>query len=252
MNRGPEVSGSWPVIAIDGGAGTGKTTSAALVAQRLGFCYVDSGAVYRAVALALHEAGIREAVDPRLAGLVRELPLRIEPTPAGFHVFLGPRELGGELRSPEISHLSSALAVRSDVRSRVTALLRDAAGTGPLVVEGRDIGTVVFPDAILKVFLSAALPVRAHRRRLDLLGQGRDQSEEEVARDLAARDLRDATRAEAPLRPAPEALHVDTSAIGVEDQVRAILEGYARARRGSGARPPGSEVETEGSEAEPG
>jgi len=218
------------IIAIDGGAGTGKTTSAALVAERLGFCYVDSGAVYRAVALALHGAGIRRADDPALAEALGRLALRIEPTPTAFRVFLGPRELGLELRSPEISHLSSALAVRSEVRERVTELLRAAASLGHLVVEGRDIGTVVFPDATLKVFLQAELMVRARRRRLDLARQGREQSEEQVARDLAERDQRDSSRSEAPLRRAPDALLVDTSATDIEGQVQQILDAYRRAR----------------------
>jgi cytidylate kinase len=227
ISRGED--GSWPIIAIDGGAGTGKTTSAARVADRLGFCYIDSGAIYRAIALAMREGGNEDPMAQHLAEAVRALSLRIEPTPRAFRVFLGARELGLEIRSPEISRLSSQLSVRPEVRDKVSLLLREAARLGPLVVEGRDIGTVVFPRATLKVFLSADLSVRAERRRLDLLRQGRGQSVEEVAQELAERDQRDSSRETAPLRPAAGALVIDTSAIDVEDQVRAILEGYRRA-----------------------
>jgi cytidylate kinase len=227
ISRGGD--GVWPIIAIDGGAGTGKTTSAARVADRLGFCYIDSGAVYRAIALAMRESGEEDPMSPRVPAAVGALPLRIEPTPRAFRVFLGDRELGLEIRSPEISRLSSQLSVRPEVRDKVSLLLRAAARLGPLVVEGRDIGTVVFPRATLKVFLAAELPVRAERRRLDLLRQGREQSVDEVARELAERDERDSNRETAPLRPAGGALIIDTSKIDVEQQVSAILEGYRRA-----------------------
>jgi len=223
--------GSTPVvIAIDGGAGTGKTTSAALVAERLGFCYVDSGAVYRAVALALREGGIADPADPRLGDRLASLTLRLQPDPGRFRVFLGERELGEELRTPAISRMASQIAVRADVRELVTRLLREAGRRGPMVVEGRDIGTVVFPDADLKVYLRADLPVRAARRRSDLLRQGIEQSQEEVEREMAERDQRDSHRKEAPLRMAPDALVVDTSRTDIEGQVRTILEGYAGRR----------------------
>jgi cytidylate kinase len=226
-----------PVIAIDGAAGTGKTTSAALVAERLGFCYVDSGAVYRAIALALRASGVESPDSPLLGQALAGLPLRIEPTPERFLVRLGDLELGEELRTPEVTRFSSRIAVRPDVRSRVRELLRQAGRIGPLVVEGRDIGTVVFPEAVLKVFLTADLPVRARRRRLDLLRQGIQQGEEEVARELAERDRRDSTRAEAPLRRPDGALEIDTGATDIAGQVRMILEGYVRATSGTAPRP---------------
>ncbi len=236
-NRGgpPAESSGHPVIAIDGGAGTGKTTSASIVASRLGFAYIDSGALYRAIALALQGAGVTDAGDPAVSASVARLPLRIQLAAGSFRVMLSGRELGLEIRTPGISNLASKLAVRSEVRARVREILRQAARHGSLVVEGRDIGTVVFPDAVLKVFLTADLAERARRRRLDLLRQGVDQTEEEVARDLAERDRRDSTRADSPLAMAPGALVVDTSRIGVEDQVRLILEGYARTRAAGGA-----------------
>lgn len=216
------------VIAIDGGAGTGKTTSAARVADRLGFCYLDSGAVYRAIALALLEGGVESEDDPRVDAAAAAAPIVIRPEPRTFRVLLAGRDLGQELRAPRIGSLASRIAVRPAVRARVGELLRAAAGLGPLVVEGRDIGTVVFPDAVLKVFLTASLPVRADRRRGDLERQGIQATAEEVARDLAERDQRDSTRADAPLRRPDGALEIDTSACGIDDQVDAIVAGYRR------------------------
>lgn len=231
MERGvPETrppASSSRVLAIDGGAATGKTTSAARVARRLGFSYVDSGAIYRSIALALGRAGVEDAADARLPDLAREVDVRIAPARGRFEVFLDGRPVTEEeIRAPEVSSLSSRLAVHPAVRDRVRELLRDARRYGSLVVEGRDIGTVVFPDADLKVFLTTDLTVRAERRRLDLSRQGRDCSAEEVARDLEERDRRDASRAIAPLRPAEDAVVIDTSRTDIEGQVEAIVRAF--------------------------
>ncbi|MCC7141763.1 MAG: (d)CMP kinase [Candidatus Eisenbacteria bacterium] len=214
------------VIAIDGGAGTGKTTSAARVAERLGFCYVDSGAIYRTVAWALHQAGVSGIDDPGFSDRLASLDLEIRPAPDRFRIFLGGREATANIRTPEVSALSSKIAVRPDVRDRVTALLRQAGGSGPLVVEGRDIGTVVFPDARLKVFLTAELPVRAERRHGDLARQGIDQPRDQVLRELDERDRRDSSRDAAPLRQAPDALLIDTGRTTIEEQVEAIVHAW--------------------------
>jgi CMP/dCMP kinase len=229
----------FPVIAIDGGAGTGKTTSAALVAGRLGFCYVDSGAVYRAIAVALGTAGTPDEADPGSEAAIEAIPLRLAPAADRFRILLHGRELGPEMRTPEVSRLASQLAVHGAVRARVGRLLREAARIGPLVVEGRDIGTVVFPQATLKVYLVASVTERARRRRLDLLRQGIDQPVEEVARDLEERDRRDSTRAHAPLREAEGALCLDTGACTVDEQVETILRAFHEARRKAAARRPG-------------
>jgi cytidylate kinase len=222
---------AYPVIAIDGGAGTGKTTSAALVAERLGFCYVDSGAVYRAIAVALGAAGVVDPGDPAFAAAIEAIPLSLEPAADRFRIFLQGRELGAELRTPEVSRGASQLAVHEAVRIRVGRFLREAARIGPLVVEGRDIGTVVFPQAMLKVFLFADVAERARRRRLDLLAQGIDQPAEDVARDLEERDRRDSTREHAPLREAKGALCLDTGTCTVDEQVEAILRAFHEAVR---------------------
>ena len=231
----------YPVIAIDGGAGTGKTTSAALVAARLGFCYVDSGALYRAIAVALGAGGGGDPAAPAFTAAIEAIPLRLDPAVGRFHILLHGRELGAELRTPEVSRLASQLAVHGAVRARVGRLLREAARIGPLVVEGRDIGTVVFPKATLKVFLMARVAERARRRRLDLLRQGIDQSEEQVARELEERDRRDSTRTDAPLREAEEALCLDTGTCTVDEQVETILRVFRKAVGRGAATQPGCE-----------
>jgi len=225
----PSSPRPWPVIAIDGGAGTGKTTSAQRVARRMGFCYIDSGAIFRLIALALREAGIQGADDERISQVVPEVDLRIDPSAEACRVYLGTRLLGEELRTPEIARLSSQIAVRADVRRRVREILRRAALAGPLVVEGRDIGTAVFPDAPAKFFLTAELLTRAERRRLDLERQGLLLRPEEVARDLEERDRRDSSRELDPLRQAEDAVLIDTTRTDIEGQVSQIVEA-ARAR----------------------
>jgi len=220
-----------PVIAIDGGAGTGKTTSAASVARRLGFSYVDSGAIYRSVALALRQAGIHEDDDTALDAAVARLDLSVEPSAEAFRVYLDGREVADEIRTPAVSAFSSRNATRPTVRARVRSLLRAARALGPLVVEGRDIGTVVFPEASLKVFLTASLDVRAARRQLDLQARGIEQEAERVASEIAERDARDSTRAESPLVRAEDAIVVDTSDTTIEEQVDVIVAAW-RARTG--------------------
>lgn len=214
------------VIAIDGGAATGKTTTAAGVAARLGFSYVDSGAIYRALALALFRLGIRDAGDPNIISLLPRLDVTVEPTTEKFVVRLGGAALGPEIRSPEITELASHLATRAEVRALVRDLVRGAAERGPLVVEGRDIGTVVFPDARLKIFLRADLAVRAVRRQRDLEKQGRHVERDAVAADLSERDERDSTRSESPLRRASDATELDTTSLTIEETVDAIVSTY--------------------------
>ncbi len=212
-----------PILAIDGPAGTGKTTSASEVARRLGFTYIDSGALYRAIAVAAIERGIVDADSPEWGALLADLPVRARLSAERFRVYLGEREITGELRSPEVSSLASKIAIRSDVRGRVGTWLRELARQGPAVIEGRDIGTAVFPDAEMKVFLTASLTERARRRALELAAKGLPSSEDDVARQIAERDSRDAGRAVAPLRQAPEAVAIDTTETDIDGQVRKIL-----------------------------
>ncbi len=216
------------VVAIDGAAATGKTTTAAAVAEALGFAYVDSGAIYRAVALGLARAGIESADDPNLGDELGRLELTVVPQGTTFSISLGGERLGDEIRTPEVTTLSSQFAVHAEVRNRVREFLRAATQVGKLVVEGRDIGTDVFPDARLKVFLTADLEIRAKRRHADLIRMGRNVALDDVRRDLASRDERDSERRLAPLRQAADAIVVDTSTGGISDQVAAIVKAWRR------------------------
>lgn len=231
------MSGRHPVIAIDGASATGKTSTAAGLAARLGFAYVDSGSIYRAVALALDRAGIVETDDPRIPDLLGALDLEVRPEGTRFVVRLAGLPIGEEIRSPEVTRASSRFAVRADVRDRVRTLLRSAAEEGPLVVEGRDIGTVVFPDAPLKLFLTADLDVRAARRQLDLQRLGRSLDRVEVAAEMAERDARDSSRSLSPLRAAPDAITVDTGSGTLAEQIAQIVALWEA--RAPGTDPPG-------------
>lgn len=217
------------IITIDGPAGSGKSTTARAVARELGFLHLDSGALYRAFARAALEAGIVEpgaTPGPEAARAAAREPVTADATSGRLQVRLRGRDLGPELRTPEVTALASRLSVFPEIRRRVNGLLRDVAARygGDVVCEGRDMGTVVYPAAELKVFLTASKGVRA-RRRLEQQGIEPDveRVREEVGR-LEARDRSDRERAVAPLRQAPDAELIDTTDLRFEEQVRQIVE----------------------------
>lgn len=211
-------------VAIDGPSASGKTTTARAVAGRLGYRYLDSGALYRALALEL----LRRGVDPADAGKVMDVAEAIDAgyLPGG-EVMLGGQNIEAEIRTPEVAECASRLSVHPRARAWVNERLREAAADGGVVMEGRDIGTVVLPDAEVKVFLEAELPVRAGRRHQDLSADGRGESLERVQSDLETRDRRDTERAEAPLRAADGAVRIDGSSLTFEEQVEAVLQAVA-------------------------
>ena len=193
------------LIAIDGPAGAGKSTVARAVADALGFTYLDSGAMYRCVAL----AELRGAADP-LAGVIAL---------GGGHVTLDGEDVTEAIRTPQVSARASQVAARPEVRTHLVALQRDMIANGDYVAEGRDIGTVVAPDAELKIFLTASAKERAQRRA--------EQTGADPAQVLAQqleRDARDATREHSPLQPAPDALRVDTTGLSVDAVVEQIAQ----------------------------
>ena len=224
----------FPVIAIDGPAGAGKSTVARQLARRLGFFLLDTGAIYRCLALHAQERGVSWDAGPDLAALALLLPIRFGTTPTTTstttsgdeeQVYLGEQAVTQAIRSPEISRGASQVSAHPEVRSALLQLQRQLAATGPCVVEGRDIGTVVLPGAPIKLFLTASADVRAQRRFEELSARGVIADRGATLRDQAERDHRDATRATAPLRQADDALLVDTSALGLEevlDQIEAI------------------------------
>lgn len=223
------MSGARPfIVAIDGPAGAGKSTAAKRLAAALGFALVDTGAIYRAVALAASRQGIAFDDDARLAGVLQRLDIRFEPLPAGEgqRVLLGGEDVSQAIRTPPMSLGASAVSARPVVRAGLLELQRRLA-TAPMnrgaVLEGRDIGTVVFPDADLKVFLTASPEVRAHRRHAELQARGDPASYQDVLADQTRRDRDDSTREVAPLRPAADAVLLDTSALGLEEVVAALV-----------------------------
>jgi len=223
------VSGARPfIVAIDGPAGAGKSTAAKRLAAALGFALVDTGAIYRAVALAASRQGIAFDDDARLAGVLQRLDVRFEPLPAGGgqRVLLGGEDVSQAIRTPPMSLGASAVSARPVVRAGLLDLQRrlaTAPGNRGAVLEGRDIGTVVFPDADLKVFLTASPEVRARRRHAELQARGDPASYQDVLADQTRRDRDDSTREVAPLRPAGDAVLLDTSALGLEEVVAALV-----------------------------
>jgi CMP/dCMP kinase len=221
------------IVAIDGPAGAGKSTAARRLAARLGFAMVDTGAIYRAVALAASRAGIAYDDDVRLGALLPSLRIRFEAAAAGNQaagqkVLLDDRDVSAEIRSPPMSLGASAVSARPVVRAALLDLQRRLAVAPDqrgAVLEGRDIGTVVFPDADIKFFLTATPEVRARRRHAELAAKGERATLDEVLADQLKRDRDDSQRAVAPLRPADDAVLLDTSALGLD----AVIEALARA-----------------------
>ena len=197
------------VIAIDGPAAAGKSTVARAVARRLGWTYLDSGAMYRVVALLVLAFPQREP-----AALARDARIDI----GGGRVLLDGRDVSGQLRAPEVSEAASLVAADPGVRKALMTKQRGLIGDGDWVAEGRDIGTVVAPDAALKIFLTATAEERARRRAAELGADARG-----VLAEQALRDERDATRAHSPLRPAPGAVTLDTTDLSVEQVVDRIV-----------------------------
>lgn len=217
-----------PVIALDGPSGVGKSTTAKAVAQALGWQYLDTGAMYRATALALRRAGVGLEDRGGLEGALGGLRIR----QVGNREFLGDEDVSEAIRTPEVSRMVTPVSADPRVREVLVDQQRAIAGSGGWVVDGRDIGTVVFPDACCKVFLTASVDVRARRRALELETKGVPQPLAEVAADIQRRDQADSTRAVAPLRKAADAVELDSSGMALEEVVAWIVAlhgGHGRA-----------------------
>lgn len=211
------------VVTIDGPAAAGKSTTARALAERLGVRVLDTGAFYRAIALKVLREGVVIEDSAAVAALAGQSVIDFAGSPSRAHVFLDGADVTDAIRTPEVSEAASRVAAIPDVRRLLVAWQRAMAEAGPLVGEGRDLGTVVFPDADVKVFLDADVETRAQRRCRELQARGLAVSLEAVREDLARRDERDRTRADSPLRPADGAVVVDTSGLDMASQLEAVL-----------------------------
>jgi len=216
--------GARGIITIDGPAGAGKSTVARMLAAALGYLYLDSGALYRLVALQATRLDLDLDDTSALRAFLEELKPQVTSNAHGFHLFLDGRDVSLVIREPWVGQAASKVAVLALVRGWVTGKLHHLAQNRGVVAEGRDLGTVVFPNAALKLYLNASLAARAARRRQEWQKEDSSPSPEEVAQELADRDRRDETRAEAPLQVPPGALVIDTTALNPQEVVRQCLD----------------------------
>ena len=205
-------------VAIDGTSGVGKSSAADLLADANQMIHLDTGAMYRCVALAMEEAGIDPEDESELQSLLDTLNIRFE----GRRVFLNDREVTTQIRTNRISNLTSRIAALPAVRARMTGLQQQTTAAGGYIVDGRDIGTVVLPDAAIKIFLSARPEARARRRYDEYRQKGIDADYDRILEDIRQRDWQDSHRSTAPLKKAEEAVEIDTSDLTLDQVVTAI------------------------------
>src|ERR1041384_286785 len=212
------------VIAIDGPSGSGKSTVGKAIARRLNYLYIDSGAVYRAIGRKAIDSGIRLEDAAPVARLARESDVKLVGDPDHLRVLLDGRDVSDAIRLPDASRASSIVATIPEVREAVVDKLRKMARDGGVVMDGRDIGTKVFPDAQVKVFLEATLDERARRRFVEDRARGRDVPVEKTKAELEERDRRDRGRATTPLEKAADAVLVETSRMSLDEVIEHVLE----------------------------
>jgi len=207
------------IVAIDGPAATGKSTSAKLVAQKLGFTYMDTGAMYRCVTLSVLKNHIALADEDALQLLIQEMDIHFDKTDDKLVVRLDKEDVSTLIRKPEVTSHVSAVSALPQVRNHMVAIQRKSAKNQDCVIEGRDIGTIVFPKADVKFFLVADDFVRAKRRQLDLKAIGEEKTIDELVEEIRRRDRFDSERSHSPLKKADDAIEVDTSELTIDEQV---------------------------------
>lgn len=211
------------IIAIDGPAGVGKSTVAKLLAARLGYLYLDTGALYRAVAWKVLECGVSPDDSEGVSRVLAKTELQMQFQAGAMQVFVDGKDITAHLRTPEVTASASIVSAIPAVREWLLPVQRRIGQRGSVVAEGRDVGTRVFPSAPLKFFLDADATVRAERRHRELVAAGHGGPIEKTHQDLTGRDTRDRGRAVAPLVPAADARHIDTSALDVEEVVTQMM-----------------------------
>jgi CMP/dCMP kinase len=212
------------IVAIDGPSGAGKSTLAKRLAKELGFTYLDTGAMYRALALKVLRQGIDLGDERRLAGVVRDTDIGLQESDGRLNVMLDGVDVADLIRTPEVSQTASKVSARKIVRQRLLELQRAAAVKGDIVAEGRDIGTVIFPGAELKIYLDASVDERARRRYEELRAGGRQVSLEATVREIKERDQRDSARDLAPLCKAADAVAIDSSGLTADAVAERVME----------------------------
>lgn len=214
------------IIAVDGASGTGKSTVSKLIAQEFGLTYIDTGAIYRSVALVVKEKDIKLEDDKALSSLCLSLPLRFEFVYGVNRVYLDKRDISEDIRVPEMSMMASKVSALPVVRASLLEMQRRLARTNKkgAILDGRDIGTVVFPDADIKFFLTASNEVRAERRYLELRSKGMDVDLEDILKQTIQRDKQDSERAIAPLKKAQDAVEIDTDGLGIQEVKEKIAQ----------------------------
>ena len=211
------------IIAIDGPSGAGKSTLAKRLAKELKFVYLDTGAMYRALALKVLRQGVDLADDARLEELIAGTEIDLKETDGRLEVLLDGEDVAGHIRTPEVSQMASKVSALRAVRARLLELQRRMGKRGSVVAEGRDIGTVIFPEAEVKVFLDASVCERARRRYVELKAAGRVVDLDETRREIEERDKRDSERDVAPLRKAEGAMVIDSSSVDADEVAAAVL-----------------------------
>ena len=207
------------IVAIDGPAATGKSTSAKLVAQKLGFTYMDTGAMYRCITLSVLRNHISLADEEALQLLIQGMDIHFERTDDNLVVRLNKEDVSTLIRKPEVTSHVSAVSALPQVRNHMVAIQRKIAKNQDCVIEGRDIGTIVFPKADVKFFLVADDIIRARRRQLDLKAIGEERTIDELVEEICRRDRFDSERSHSPLKKADDAVEVDTSQLTINEQV---------------------------------
>jgi len=212
------------IIAIDGPAASGKSTTAQLLAKKLGYLYIDTGAMYRACALKAKKLGIDINDEESIRNLLAFIDIKIENDNSKNRILLDGEDVSEDIRADDISSLASAISAIPAVRYKMVELQRKMGEKGSVILDGRDIGTFVFPDAEVKFFLTASPEIRAKRRWLELQQKGIDKDFSEVLADLVKRDNNDSQRALAPLKKAEDAIEIDTSNMTIEEQTETLYK----------------------------
>jgi cytidylate kinase len=215
-------------IAIDGPSGAGKSSIAKALAKRLGFVYVDTGALYRTVGYFVRSRGVTREDKEGIRACLAQIHIEVRYENGAQHVYLNGEDLGDKIREPEISMYASAVSAVPEVRSFLLDTQRDIAAKNDVIMDGRDIGTVILPNAEVKIFMTASVAARARRRTVELEAKGMPAAYEDVLREMEERDRNDREREVAPAIAAPDAIHLDNSDMTIEENVQAVLDILAR------------------------